>query len=148
VSPALFVATLGGIGRLRPAPGSWGSAVVLPLVLLGPMACLVLAVLLGIAGFWAARRVVAEQDQDPSWFVADEGAGMLIALAALPGMSLLGVVIAFALFRLFDITKPGPIGWADRQKGAFGIMLDDVLAGVLTAALLILLGTFAPGVLR
>ena len=42
----------------------------------------------------------------------------------------------FALFRLFDITKPGPIGWADRQGGAFGIMADDVLAGLAAALLL------------
>ena len=48
----------------------------------------------------------------------------------------LGLLLAFALFRLFDITKPGPIGWADRQPGALGIMLDDVLAGLLAALLL------------
>ena len=142
------MATLGGVGRLRPAPGTWASAVVLPLVLLGPMACLALAVLLGIAGYWAAQTVVAQDDPDPSWFVADEGAGMLIALAALPGSSLSGVLIAFALFRLFDITKPGPVGWADRRKGAFGIMLDDILAGCIAAAILMLLVIFAPGVLH
>jgi phosphatidylglycerophosphatase A len=44
-----------------------------------------------------------------------------------------GVVLAFALFRLFDVWKPGPVGWADRQPGAFGVMADDLVAGALAA---------------
>jgi phosphatidylglycerophosphatase A len=143
----MLVATLGGVGRLRPAPGSWGSAAVLPLALLGPLACLGLALAVTLAGLWAGQRVLTTQTEDPGWFVADEAAGMLLALAALPEPSWAGVALAFALFRLFDITKPGPIGWADRQPGAFGVMLDDVLAGGLAAALILLLGALAPGLL-
>ena len=144
----MFVATLGGVGRLRPAPGTWGSAVVLPLVFLGPGICLVLAAVLTAAGYWAARQVATDPREDPSWFVADEGVGMLIALAALPAVSWLGVALAFSLFRLLDIAKPWPVSWADRQAGALGIMMDDVLAGGIAAGLLLALGWFAPEVLR
>jgi phosphatidylglycerophosphatase A len=146
VTPARFVATLGGAGLLRPAPGTWGSAVVLPCALLGPLPCLALAAILTAAGYWAAGQV-ARGDEDPGWFVADEGAGMLIALAALPAVTLPGVLIAFALFRAFDIAKPWPVSWADNQGGAFGIMADDVIAGALAALVLLaghaILGRFA-----
>jgi phosphatidylglycerophosphatase A len=140
------VATLGGVGLIRLAPGTWGSTVVLPAVLLGPLACLVLGVVLTIAGFWAAPRVLADRAQDPGWFVADEGAGMLLALAALPAATLPGVALAFLLFRLLDIAKPWPISWADAQPGAFGVMLDDVLAGLIAGALVLLGVHFLPGV--
>jgi phosphatidylglycerophosphatase A len=75
---------------------------------------------------------------DPGWIVVDEIAGQMIALLALHKISLIGVALAFALFRLFDISKPGPIGWADRQGGAAGIMADDLLAGVAAALVLTL----------
>jgi phosphatidylglycerophosphatase A len=147
MTAAHLVATLGGAGRISPAPGSWGSLVVLPVVLLGPGACLVLGLVLTLAGFWAAPRVIAEVGDDPSWFVADEGAGMLLALAALPAASLPGVLLAFLLFRALDILKPWPISWADAQPGGFGVMLDDVLAGVLSAGAIFALTMLAPGVL-
>lgn len=136
MTPPKFIATLAGVGLLRPAPGTWGSAVVLPAVLLGPGWCLGLAVALGLAGLWAVARL-PERQADPGWVVVDEGAGQLLALAALPlGADWPWVLAAFGLFRLFDITKPGPVGWADRQKGAVGVMLDDVMAGALAAGVL------------
>lgn len=143
----MLVATLGGIGRLKTGPGTWGSLVVLPLALAGPLACLVGALLIGVAGWWAAGRVLDDRTEDPGWFVADEGAGMLLALAALPAATLPGVFLAFALFRALDIVKPWPISWADAQPGAFGVMLDDVLAGAIAAAGLLAFTTFYPGVL-
>lgn len=140
------MATLGGIGGLRPAPGTWGSAAVLPAAVLGPLPCLALAVLLGTAGWWALRREPAAAD-DPAWVVVDEGAGQLLALAALPaGAGWLGVALAFALFRAFDILKPGPVGWADRQPGAVGVMLDDVIAGAMAGAMILLVRVLWPGV--
>jgi phosphatidylglycerophosphatase A len=143
----MLVATLGGVGRLKPGPGTWGSLVVLPLALAGPLACLAGAVLIGVAGWWAAGRVLDDRTEDPGWFVADEGAGMLLALAALPAATLPGVFLAFALFRALDIVKPWPISWADAQPGAFGVMLDDVLAGAIAAAGLLAFTTVYPGVL-
>lgn len=147
MTPARLVATLGGAGLLRPGPGTWGSAVVLPLVLLGPLACLVLALAVTLAGYWAAQQVLRDDTQDPGWFVADEGAGMLLALAALPAATWTGVLAAFALFRLLDIAKPWPVSWADRQPGAFGVMADDILAGAIAAAVLLILHAAFPGVL-
>jgi phosphatidylglycerophosphatase A len=144
---ARLVATLGGVGLLRPGPGTWGSAVVLPCVLLGPLPCLALAAVLTLAGFWAAPRVIAARDQDPGWFVADEGAGMLLVLAFLPAATPLGVLLAFALFRLLDITKPWPVSWADALPGARGIMLDDLLAALIAALPLLMLRAAVPGVL-
>jgi phosphatidylglycerophosphatase A len=146
VTPAKLVATLGGAGLIRPAPGTWGSAVMLPLALLGPLPCLVLAVLVTLAGFWAGPRVLKDAE-DPGWFVADEGAGMLIALAALPGPSWLGVGLAFLFFRVLDIAKPWPVSWADRQEGTLGVMLDDILAGAIAALALLTIAHLAPGVL-
>jgi phosphatidylglycerophosphatase A len=57
-------------------------------------------------------------------------------MLGLAGTAWPGLLAAFVMFRLLDITKPGPVGWADRQPGAFGIMADDVIAGVLAAAIL------------
>jgi phosphatidylglycerophosphatase A len=136
----MAVATLAGIGRLRPGPGTWGSAVVLPAVLLGPLACLVLAAAVAAAGWVAVRAVLAGGgDQDPGWIVVDEAAGMLLALAALPaGAGWPWVAAAFALFRAFDIVKPWPVSWADGLHGATGVMLDDVVAGAMAGAVLLL----------
>ncbi|HWX49395.1 MAG TPA: phosphatidylglycerophosphatase A [Roseomonas sp.] len=134
-----LVASLGGVGFIRPAPGTWGSALALPAVVLGPDGCLVLAALLALLGWWALERL-PEGRADPGWVVIDEGAGQSIALAALPlGAGAAGIILAFLLFRLFDITKPGPVGWADRQKGSTGVMLDDLIAGALAALLILAL---------
>ena len=145
----LLVATMGGIGRLKPAPGTWGSLVVLPLALLGPVPALLLALLVTLVGFYAVRAVLRDApDQDPGWIVVDEAAGMLLALAGLSvGASFWGVLIAFGLFRVFDILKPWPVSWADQQKGAFGVMLDDIVAGALAALALILARPLLPGVI-
>jgi phosphatidylglycerophosphatase A len=114
----------------------------LPAVLLGPVACLALALAVALAGWVAVRGVLAQGgEQDPGWIVVDEAAGMLLALAALPaGAGWLWVAAAFALFRAFDILKPWPVSWADGLHGATGVMLDDVLAGALAGALLLLAG--------
>ena len=145
----LLIATMGGVGRLKPAPGTWGSLVVLPAVLVGPLSALLLALLITIIGFYAVREVLRDTpNQDPGWIVVDEAAGMLIALAGLSlDASIWGVVIAFGLFRVFDIFKPWPISWADQQKGAFGVMLDDIVAGALAAAALMLARPLLPGVI-
>ncbi|MDB5316600.1 MAG: phosphatidylglycerophosphatase [Rhodospirillales bacterium] len=146
MSVAARLASLGGIGYLRPAPGTWGSAAVLPCVFLGPLPCAALAVMALVIGLWAMRRLPAEAAADPGWVVIDEASGQLLALAALASPSLLGVAAAFALFRLFDITKPGPVGWADRRHGPLGVMLDDVIAGTMAAAVILGVQYLAPGV--
>lgn len=71
--------------------------------------------------------------EDPQFIVIDEWAGMLIALTGLAGHQFGLALLAFALFRLFDIMKPGPVGQAERLPGAWGVMLDDIVAGLLAA---------------
>jgi len=123
--------------------------VVLPLVVFGPVIALLLGLLVTLLGFFATREVLRDApDEDPGWIVVDEAAGMLIALAGLTAeASIWGVLIAFGLFRIFDIFKPWPISWADQQSGAFGVMLDDIVAGALVAAALILARPLLPGVI-
>src|SRR5690606_31798027 len=138
-----------GTGLVRPAPGTWGSAVAVVLGLaidaaLGFPGLLAAAVTVTAVGFWAVGAAVAGQaDKDPSEIVIDEVAGQWVALlfpsaafwmhgvdgwavSAWPGW-----VAAFLFFRLFDIWKPGPVGRADRKHTAAGTMEDDLWAGLL-----------------
>lgn len=160
---ATLIGTVGGIGYLRPAPGTWGSVAALPLAyglhLLGGFPLLALATLVVcFAGYWATAEVTRGQDNhDPSEIVIDEVAGQWLAIWAISypawshdiAISALwpGWVAAFALFRLFDIWKPGPVGWADRKTGPMGVMLDDVIAGILAALGVAALAGFSHGVL-
>ena len=95
-----------------------------------------LAVVATVGGWLAVRRAVPERDADPGWVVVDEIAGQWVALLGSPSGSTMGAAASFALFRLFDITKIGPVGWVERRGGAFGVMADDVVAGALAAALI------------
>ena len=147
-----LVASFGGVGFSPVAPGTAGSLVALALgawAMQGPVWLLpVLAVLATLAGFVAIPRAVADRQTDPGWVVIDEVAGQWLALLGLGAATLPGLAAAFVLFRLLDIWKPGPVGWADRQEGAFGIMVDDVVAGVLAAALLLVARYAGVGGLR
>ena len=111
-----------------------------------------------IVGVWAiATMVEAGADHDPSEVVIDEVVGQMIALMPLSfaawkgdlAITLLwpGWIAAFALFRLFDILKPGPVGWADRLHTPLGVMLDDVIAGIMAALCVVLLAALSHGVL-
>ncbi len=84
-----------------------------------------------LIGLLSAYDLVKHKNiKDPKWFVMDEVAGMWLALIALPKDNIWLVLIAFALFRVFDIFKPWLIRKAEKIPGASGIMLDDVLAAV------------------
>ncbi|WP_337876749.1 phosphatidylglycerophosphatase A [Elioraea sp.] len=144
------LASLCGAGFLRPAPGTWGSALALIpgaalLAFAGPAAVAAGAALLAALGWWAVARELPRSDEpDPGWIVIDEAAGMWLALVGLPGFGWLGVAAAFALFRLLDVAKPGPVGWADRRGGVAGVMLDDLIAGALAAVALLALSFVLP----
>ena len=161
---ARLIATAGYIGYLKPAPGTWASALAIPLAWaihgLASFPGLMLATLaLCAAGWWATKRMTAGQEHhDPSEIVIDEIVGMWIALWPLSlGMMLVGAptwsfpwpgwVTAFIAFRLFDITKPGPVGWADRRADALGVILDDVIAGIMAAIVVIVLAALSHMVL-
>lgn len=146
---AAFVATVAGIGRAPQAPGTWASLATLPLafVLHGvggfPLFAAATA-LCAIGGFFAVRAYLDGEDRDPPEVVIDEVMGMLIALWPLSlGLWLRGVdpwvfpwpgwIGGFLLFRFFDILKPPPIRRLERLPGAWGVMADDALAGVMAA---------------
>ncbi|MEL6684864.1 MAG: phosphatidylglycerophosphatase A [Pseudomonadota bacterium] len=144
-----LIATFFYVGHLRPAPGTWGSLAALPAawviyVIAGPWGLLGGVILSYVLGHWAtAVETKGKDNHDPSEIVIDEVCGQWVALlpvafgAANAGVSITalwpGWLAAFVLFRLFDITKWGPIGWADRKHGPTGVMLDDVIAGVFAA---------------
>ena len=137
----MFIATGAGSGYLPKAPGTWGTLV--GLLLWWPLAGLSLTAYLatvavlfivGVASAGAAEKILDRGD--PGVVVIDEIVGVLIALAAVP-LHPVAALAGFALFRLFDIAKPFPVGWVDRHlHGGLGIMLDDVAAGL--SALLVL----------
>ncbi len=138
-SIAALCATVFGVGRLPFAPGTWGSLVALPLAYLayglgGVIPVLILIDLLFLLGWWASHRYAADLGvSDPGQIVIDEVAGQLIVLAVIPP-TLIGYGIAFVAFRAFDILKPWPISWIDqRMHGGLGIMLDDIVAGLIAA---------------
>lgn len=143
-----LLASAGTVGFFPWAPGTAGSLLALVsgaglLAWGGHLLLLVAALLACGAGLWAIRA--ADARDDPGWVVIDEVAGQWLTLLGLLHMSWIGLIVAFALFRLLDITKPGPIGWADRQNSPRGIMGDDVIAGVIGAVLLRLSLLWHPG---
>jgi len=109
----------------------------LALATLGPLPHAAAIVLLTAAGTWAANEVArAEGIEDPQKVVVDEVAGTLIAMGMVSGCSLGMRFLALALFRVLDITKPGPIDTVQRLEPAgVGIMADDVLAGLAAGAM-------------
>lgn len=160
---AHLIGTFGGAGYLKPAPGTWGSVAALPVAYglhsVGGFPLLALATgLVSFAGYWATAEMTRGQaDHDPSEIVIDEVAGQWLALWAISypawshGIQIEalwpGWISAFVLFRLFDIWKPGPVGWADRKSGPLGVMLDDIIAGLMAALGTVALAGFSHGVL-
>lgn len=141
---ALAVATVGPCGHVPAAPGTVGSAAGLMLfwavrasgspVVEGLVLLAVTAV--GVAA--ASRAEAACGRRDPGLIVIDETAGMLLTLAAVP-VGLGGAVVGFLAFRLFDVVKPFPARRAERLPGGWGVMADDLVAGLYAQALLRLL---------
>ena len=133
-----------GVGRIGRAPGTLASLLATIAgtgiaLLAGPLWLIPLSLAVLALG-WQACLALPEADQDPGWVVIDEVAGQWFALAFAP-LTPVGVLAAFALFRLFDIWKPWPVSWADQQlPGAGSIMLDDLLAGGYAALILLGLG--------
>jgi phosphatidylglycerophosphatase A len=134
-----LVATFFGIGRLKPGPGTWGSAatVVLWAALAHAIApswrtpvVIALALLVTLIGIPAATQVARGSGvKDPQFVVIDEVAGQLIALIAVP-LTWKSFLAGFILFRAFDIVKPPPVRQLERLPEGTGIVLDDVAAGL------------------
>jgi len=144
---ALAISTF-GVGYLPLAPGTWGSLVAVGIFLgftqIFRGNALVAVVVVSIvvvtfAGIWAASRTEALSNRkDPSKVVVDEVAGQLISLFPLTlftQWTIVAVIISFILFRFFDIVKPYPARRLEALKGGFGIMCDDLIAGVYAAVI-------------
>lgn len=142
ITPWRFIAAGFGSGWAPRAPGTFGSLVGLAigsvLLLAGHFMVLVGILAACALGIYAIRQL-PEAGADPGWIVIDEIAGQMIPLMALHSFNIIGLALAFALFRLFDIWKPWPVSWADRRKDEFGIMGDDLIAGLLALASLVVL---------
>ncbi len=143
-----------GSGLPKKAPGTWGTVggllVALPIMHLEFVGFLMITLLGCMVGSYICGKtseLMAVHD-DPH-IVFDEWVGVWIALLpvvylgqkAMP-LAWISILLVFLLFRLFDILKPFPINWADKKvSGGFGIMLDDILAGIMSAVVWILVAT-------
>ncbi|GAA9635547.1 phosphatidylglycerophosphatase A [Helicobacter pylori] len=132
-------------GYSKKAPGTIGSLVALllglPILIFSANTLFLAAVLIGLV---AITQIDKEEEEskihDSSYIVIDELVGMWLAMA-ISGLSLVGVVLSFIFFRIYDITKPSLIGKIDKEvKGGLGVVADDALAGVLAglSALLVI----------
>ncbi|HCI76178.1 MULTISPECIES: phosphatidylglycerophosphatase A [unclassified Psychrobacter] len=151
-----------GSGLPRRAPGTWGTIggliVAIPLLSLGFVPFLIITILSCVIGSWICGLTSELMGgHDNPHIVWDEWAGMWLTLLPLSYMgiadgnfwqniaqtsSIVAIIIAFILFRFFDIIKPPPIGWADKKvAGGLGIMLDDIIAGIMAAAVWIIIYT-------
>jgi len=141
----LALATGGGAGYLPVAPGTWGTVAALPLwwllAHLEPWGytlafSVLLAVSVAVAG--PAQDLLGQVDHPA--IVIDEAVGLLVALAGAP-LSWTWALSGFLVFRALDILKPWPIRWLSRGTGGLDVILDDVVAGVMTRLVLeVLLG--------
>ena len=132
---ANWFSTVLKIGYLPIAPGTWGSlaALVVWFLIIEStstitfIAAIIIIFILGV--YTSSITEIYLAKKDPSVIVIDEWVGQWIALIFLP-KSLIWGIVAFVLFRLFDIWKPYPIKTLDKMSGGWGIMLDDVVAGI------------------
>jgi len=128
-----FAATFFYLGKLPIAPGSWGSMGALILWIFLPLSYSLqstVIIILFSVGVISSKKMALDMDEnDPSEVVIDEATGMGIALFMLPH-SITMYIIAFILFRIFDIFKPSFIYRIQNLPGGWGIMIDDVLAGI------------------
>jgi phosphatidylglycerophosphatase A len=148
MTPSRLLASGFGTGFSPIAPGTAGSlaglAVAAACLQVSPWLLALVTILCAAAGTLAIRaatglawnETASPQPIDPGWIVIDEIAGQCLTLLPLTTLSWSGLAIGFALFRLFDIAKPGPIGWIDKKCGAVWIMADDI-AAALPAALIL-----------
>lgn len=135
-------------GLLPKMPGTWGSLFALPLAWflynLGITTYLLSYLFVTLLGVWSSKIYSeAVGNEDPDEVVIDEVAGILTVFF-LVKPSPLNLILALLLFRLIDITKPPPINYVEKIPHGIGIMADDILAGLLTGFLLLLVNRFLP----
>ena len=131
----VFIATCAYVGYVPVAPGTFGSAVgvaIYYLVRRQASTAIELGTIAGllVIGLWAATEAEHHFGGiDPRPVVIDEVIGMLITLALVP-VNTIGVIVGFLIFRVLDVVKPWPARRLEHLPGGFGVVLDDVMAGV------------------
>ena len=137
---ALAFVTCGYVGYAPIAPGTWASILgcILLYLLPGILNHPVTAALLAVAAILCINRMELSE-KDPGWIVVDELAGMCVAMVG-QGLSISNLAKGFILFRIFDILKPFPIRRLEGLPKGYGIVADDILAGIYANAALLLLG--------
>ena len=134
------LATCLGVGSIPFAPGTWGSlfAVLLIYNIAFLQEWIILATVLIVAfSWWVCVEVHKETKSDSSEIVIDEFAGMFVACMFI-NHDFISLVFAFLFFRFFDIVKPWPISWVDKNiKNGHGILIDDLLAGLFAGILML-----------
>lgn len=132
----MFLATGGYVGRIPVASGTFGSLLGFPLVFLfamtdWPVAALLNGVLIVTAAWVAAEAEKLLQTKDPGCIVIDEIAGMCVTMLAIP-LTITTGLAGFFLFRVFDVIKPPPARQMEKMlKGGWGVVMDDVIAGIM-----------------
>ena len=143
-----IICTVFYIGKLSLAPGTFGSLAALVCwffikpSLSDPLFLLITGGIFFLGIACSEIIVSAGNVKDPQFIVIDEWVGMWIGLYLLE-YSILWGLAAFFCFRIFDIFKPGPIGEMDKMDGGIGVMMDDVVAGILTCLLMQSLSHFS-----
>lgn len=159
---AKLIATVAYVGYMRPAPGTWGSLVGVATAALfmwvHPVLFLIGLPIAFLKGYYAIRIFTAgDENPDCPEIVVDEVFGQWVALTPVAIGTLMagtpifamypGWIVAFLSFRLFDIWKPGPIGKIDAQKTPMSVMMDDAVAGLFAAVVVLLAAGLSHGIL-
>jgi phosphatidylglycerophosphatase A len=148
IALARVISTWFGCGYAPVAPGTVGSAAAILIAwalrnYATPVEFGLLGLMLAIPGIWAAGVTARElKVKDPGLVVVDEVVGQWITLAGATAVNWHSWLLAFALFRIFDIWKPPPVRQLERLPGGIGIVADDAMAGIYSAVLLFAAGQF------
>ncbi len=131
---SFLIATGGFVGKIPFAPGTLGTLVAIPIILIywnkGLLAQLSITAAVFFIGLWASIVLVEKyKEKDPEYIVVDEIAGFMVTMIAIEP-TLVHLVIGFILFRLYDILKPPPIKHFEKLPSGFGVMVDDIIAGI------------------
>jgi len=153
---AFFISTLFYAGYFPKAPGTFGSLVSIPIIFIvcyyfGLVGLAVTIVISFFVALVAVKKVLLYTEHDPSFVVIDEFIGQAVTFLLIADNlkhfnGIIFYVIGFVLFRLFDVTKPFPVSYADKKiNNAFGVILDDIFAGIYAAIILYLIKYFIKG---
>ena len=141
------IVTVFYIGRLPIAPGTWASmaATFCWFIFFRNLDASILPILISIIFFiglyFTHRLLKTIESHDPSFIVIDEWVGQWVALSLLP-VNVTNAIIGFVLFRFFDITKLGPVKYFEKMPGAWGVMTDDLVAGFISLAIILIFHSF------